>query len=142
MALRPTPRNGADNPAPAAVPSTTRLDCGIQVSCGAEGAYLRETGRPPGLSHVTAALYSDPGRRASRRDSLNRVRARMASVEDLAVSRRPREQRPLAQEGGGPASKRVREFADRRVDTDDLDNVWGERGGNETPQSGSYAGPR
>jgi hypothetical protein len=130
-------------PVPVAVPSSTRLDCGTQVWYGAGRRLCFEgTGQPPGLSHVRAALCSDPGRRASSCDPLERVAARMASADDLALSRRLREQRPLADEGGGPDLKRVREFADRRVDTDDLGQVWGERGGNEIPERWSYAGPR
>jgi hypothetical protein len=40
------PRNGADHPVPAAVPSSTRLDCSLDLGAALKGAYLFE--RPGG----------------------------------------------------------------------------------------------
>ena len=91
---------------------------------------------------MSAGLYSDPGQNASRRDPLNRVAARTVDVDDPTLSRRPRRHRLFADACGGPLLDEGPEFADRRANTDDLGNVWGERGGNEIPESRSYAGPR
>jgi hypothetical protein len=67
----------------------------------------------------------------------------MAGVDDPALTRDPRSRRSLVAERDGPLVNQVPEFADRWVDTDELgDDVWGERGGNEIPESGSYAGLR
>jgi hypothetical protein len=46
MALKTDPRNGADHPVPAAVPSSTRLDCSLDLGAALKGAYL--FGRPGG----------------------------------------------------------------------------------------------
>lgn len=44
MALRPTRETAQTTPAPAAVPSSTRLDCSLHLGAAPEGAYL--FGRP------------------------------------------------------------------------------------------------
>jgi hypothetical protein len=138
MALRPTSEAAQTTPDPAAVPSSAWVDCGTRFGGGAgRRLSLWKTGRPPGLSDLRAALYFDPGRRASSCDPLDPVAARLARADDLAISRRTRKQRPLADDGGRPALEGVRGFAYRRSDADDVGSVWGERGGNEFPESGS-----
>jgi hypothetical protein len=101
-----------------------------------------KTGRPPGLSRVRAALYSDPGRRASRHDLLERVAAPVPVDDGLAAAGSPRKHRLLADEAAVPRLEREPKLADRGLDVDEFGDVWGERGGNEIPQSGSYAGLR
>ena len=143
MALRPTRERRTPPPDPAAVPSSARLDCGTQVWWRRKAPIsLEDRAATRSFSCSGAVLYSDPGLRASRRDPLERVTTRMAGVDDRAFSRYPRRHRSLAAERGGPLLDQVREFADRRVDTDDFGNVWGERGGNEIPENGSCVGPR
>ena len=46
MALRPTRETAQTTPVPAAVPSSTRLDCSLHLGAALEGAYL--FGRPGG----------------------------------------------------------------------------------------------
>jgi hypothetical protein len=67
MALRPT-RETAQTPVPATVPSSTRLDCGTQVWCGA-GRRLC-SGRPGGhpvflMSGRPSTPIRDGGRHAT-----------------------------------------------------------------------------
>jgi hypothetical protein len=52
MALRPTRETAQATRVPAVVPSSTRLDCSLDLGAAPEGAYLWKTGRQPGLSHV------------------------------------------------------------------------------------------
>ena len=42
MALRPTRETAQTTPVPAAVPSSTRLDCSLHLGAAPEGAYLLE----------------------------------------------------------------------------------------------------
>jgi hypothetical protein len=100
-----------------------------------------KTGRPPGLSHVRAALYSDPGRRASRHDLLERVAAPVPVDDGLAAGGSPRKHRLLADETAVPRLERKAKLADRGLDVDEFGDVWGERGGNEIPQSGVLRWP-
>jgi hypothetical protein len=146
MALNPAPEESTDPLVPAAVPSSTRLDCGAGFFVRRWKAPMSwKTGRPPGLSHVRAALGSGSGWRASLDDPLRRTPL-MASADDVAAVRRPRQRRLLTDEPelllAAVRLKRALEPARRLLDVDERAGVWGERGGNEIPLGGSYAGLR
>jgi len=61
MALRPPRENGADHRVPAAVPSSARLDCCVDLGAALEGAYL--FGRPGG--HPVFLMSGTNGRAAA-----------------------------------------------------------------------------
>ena len=105
-----------------------------------------KTGWPPGLSPSRAALDSASGRQASFDHLLERTAAAAAGEDDVAIGWRPREHRRLVDEATvlmvAGHVERVRELPCRLLRVNELAAVWGERGGNEIPDGGAYAGPR
>jgi hypothetical protein len=91
-------------------------------------------------------LDSDSGQRGSPSDLLERIAAAVAGNGGLAVDQRPPELRRRAVEAlertpalgiGGAGDRSGLLFG-----VHELGVAWGERGGNEIPHDGAYAGPR
>ena len=147
MTLSPDPGNSADPPTPVAVPSSTRLDWPLGFGAAQEGAYVLE-GRAATPVFLTSEAVpdSDSGRRRSRNDLVARFAVAVVGDHELAIGQRPREHRRRADDDvvliPDRRLGRLRERLSSPHAVDKLAAVPRERGGNESPQSRSYAGLR
>jgi hypothetical protein len=110
MALSPASERGADQLVPAAVPSSTRLDCGAEAFVRRwKAPMLWKTGRQPGLSHVRAR--AGPGSASEPRGSTtgaprgrpSQAAGRRSSAHGRADVGRRSAARPRAEDGDAVA---------------------------------------